>query len=336
MELFSRQNRLPTILGGAVLAVSLAVPLFLPSPTYLQILIILYWYAYLATSWNLVGGFAGVLPLGHAAFAGIGAYTSSVLYLYYGISPWLGMLVGGVIAAGFGVLLGLPTFKLRGAYFALATIACGEGLRVMAENINAIGPLKINGPRGILIPLVQSSFTAYQFSSKAAYYYIILIMLILVLAFTWAISRSKLGYYLYSGGEEPEAAQSLGVNVARCKLIAMAMSAFLTALGGTFYAQLALYFYPKGILGLDLSEEVAMIALVGGRGTILGPILGAFLMRPVSEFTRIYLSSSLPGFHLIVYGLILIIVMIYEPRGLQEPLTKLAKWAISRFSHSAK
>jgi branched-chain amino acid transport system permease protein len=307
-------------------------PLFVSSPTYLQIMILLYFYAYLTTSWNLVGGFAGVLPLGHSAFVGIGAYTSTVLYLHYGLTPWLGMFVGGALAALVGVMIGKPTLKMRGAYFALCTIAFAEGLRVMVENINKIGPFAINGPRGLLIPLVGDSFIKYQFLRKEPYYYIILIMLILVLALTYMVSRRRMGYYLAAGGEEPEAAEALGVNVARYKLIAMAMSCFLTALAGTFYAQLALYFYPKGILGLDLSFELAFIALIGGRGTIAGPVLGAFLLRPLNEFTRIYLSGYLPGLHLVIFGLVLILVMIYQPRGLQEPLSRLYDKAIRKLT----
>lgn len=298
------------------------LPVFVHSPTYLQIMILLFFYAYLTTSWNLVGGFAGVLPLGHAAFVGIGAYTSTILYLNYGLSPWIGMLVGGALAALIGVIIGKPTFKMRGAYFALSTIAFAEGLRVMLENINQIGPFKINGPRGQLIPLMGNSFGKFQFLRKEPYYYIILIMLVTILAITYIISRVRIGYYLAAGGEEPDAAESLGVNVAKYKLIAMAISCFFTALAGTFYAQLMLYFYPKGILGLDLSFEIAFIALIGGRGTIAGPILGALVLRPINEFTRIYLSGFLPGLHIVIFGLILIFVMIYQPRGLQEPLSK--------------
>lgn len=302
---------------------ALALPLLLRSPTYLHILILVYLYAYLTTSWNLVGGFAGVLPLGHSVFVGIGAYTSTVLYLQYGISPWLGMIVGGLLAVIVGVLIGLPTFKLRGAYFALATIAFGEGIRVMIENIEYLGPFKLNGPRGLQIPPMNTGFANLMFAEKEPYYYIILVMLALVLALTYSISRRKLGYFLNAGGEEPEAAMALGVNVARCKLIAMAMSSFLTALAGTFWAQLTLFIHPKSIMSLDMSFEIAFIALIGGRGSIAGPVLGALLLRPVSDFSRIYFGDKLPGLHLIIFGVVLILVMLFQPRGLQEPLTKL-------------
>jgi branched-chain amino acid transport system permease protein len=316
----------------AVLVLALSLPLVVRSATYMHILILLFFYAYLTTSWNLVGGFAGVLPLGHAAFLGIGAYTSTILSLQYGISPWLGMLVGGVLASIVGILIGLPTFKMRGAYFALATIAFAEGMRVMVENIDKIGPFVLNGPRGLQIPPLGFGLGKMLFADKEPYYYIILIMLIIVLALTAFISRSKLGYYLNAGGEEPEAAMALGINVARAKLVAMAMSSFLTALAGTFYAQLNLYIHPKSAISLDLSFEIAFIALIGGRGSIVGPVLGALLLRPVSDFSRIYFGDTLPGMHLIIFGIILILVMTFQPRGLQEPLTRLYNGVLDRLS----
>ncbi|HSO20902.1 MAG TPA: branched-chain amino acid ABC transporter permease, partial [Desulfosarcina sp.] len=269
-----------------------ALPVVVRSATYLHILVLLYFYAYLTSSWNLVGGFAGVLPLGHAAFVGIGAYTSTILSLQYGVSPWLGMIVGGFLATVAGILIGLPTFKMRGAYFALATIAFGEGVRVMIENIDYLGPFKLNGPRGLQIPPLNTGLANFMFATKEPYYYIILIMLTGVLFLTWAISRSKLGYALNAGGEEPEAAMALGINVSRTKLIAMAVSSFLTALAGTFYAQFSLFIHPKSVISLDLSFEIAFIALIGGRGSIAGPVLGALLLRPVSDFSRIYFGDT--------------------------------------------
>lgn len=314
--------------------IALALPLVVRSATYLHILILLYLYAYLTTSWNLVGGFAGVLPLGHAAFVGIGAYTSTVLSLQYGISPWIGMIVGAILSMIVGVIIGLPTFKMRGAYFALATIAFAEGLRVMVENIDDLGPFRLNGPRGLQIPPLNTGFVSFMFATKEPYYYIILFMLAGVLALTYAISRSKLGYYLVAGGEEPEAAMALGVNVARAKLIAMAMSSFLTAFAGTFWAQFTLFIHPKSVMSLDISFEIAFIALIGGRGSIAGPVLGALLLRPVSDFSRIYFGDKLPGLHLIIFGVVLILVMLYQPRGLQEPLTRAYRWGVARLPGS--
>jgi len=320
-------RKLPLVIAAAT---ALALPLVVTSPTYLHILILLYLYAYLTTSWNLVGGFAGVLPLGHATFVGIGAYTSTVLSLQYGISPWIGMLVGALLSSLVGVLIGLPTFKMRGAYFALATIAFAEGIRVMVENIDYLGPFQLNGPRGLQIPPLKTGLTSFMFATKEPYYYIILVMLAGVIVLTYAISRSKLGYYLVAGGEEPEAAQALGVNVARAKLIAMAMSSFLTAFAGTFWAQFTLYIHPKSVMSLDISFEIAFIALIGGRGSIAGPLLGALLLRPVGDFSRIYFGDKLPGLHLIIFGVVLILVMLYQPRGLQEPLTRIYNRVMDR------
>jgi branched-chain amino acid transport system permease protein len=204
-------------------------------------------------------------------------------------------------------------------------------MRVLVENIDRLGPFVLNGPRGLQIPPLETGFVNLLFISKVPYYYIILIMLSGVLALTWFISRSKLGYLLNAGGEEPEAAMALGINVARTKLIAMALSSFLTALAGAFYAQFTLYIHPKSVISLDLSFEIAFIALIGGRGSIAGPLLGALLLRPVSDFSRIYFGATMPGLHLIIFGMVLILVMIYQPRGLQEPLTRAYDKVVEKF-----
>ncbi|MBF0530427.1 MAG: branched-chain amino acid ABC transporter permease [Deltaproteobacteria bacterium] len=311
------------ILPSLFLAFLALLPFIITSPAYMQIIIILLFYAYLTTSWNVVGGFAGVLPLGHAGFLGIGAYTSTLLYMTFGVSPWIGMLAGGLLSALIGILIGLPTFKLKGAYFALATIALGETMRITVGNIEEIWKFKIYANSGIQIPLAEPSFVVFQFADKGSYYYVILAMLLGALLLTYLIYNSKTGYYLRAGGEEQEVAESLGVNVPKFKLYAMSVSAFLTALAGTFYAQLTLYFYPRGIMSLDISFEIAFIAIVGGRGTVAGPILGALLLRPISELTRIYWGGSLPGLHLVIFGIVLVVVIILQPRGIQPIMARI-------------
>jgi branched-chain amino acid transport system permease protein len=326
------EKQIKSILLLLTIALAFIAPVFVKNESYIQILIVVMFFMYITTAWNFVGGFAGVLPLGHAAFIAIGAYTSTILFTQYGISPWIGMFVGGLISAVVGILIGLPTFKLRGAYFALATIAFGEGIRILFQNIDKIGSVNIGGARGILISYAGNSFLNFQWVSRVPYYYIILIMLIILLMITVYLMNSKMGYYLTAGGEDPEAAASLGINVAKYKLTAMALSAFFTAIAGTFYAQWILYIYPNSVGSLDLSFEIAFIAIIGGRGTIIGPILGALLLKPLGELTRTYFGGSLPGLHLFILGLILVLVMIYQPRGIQEILTKLFNRFLKKFA----
>ncbi|GAK60510.1 inner-membrane translocator [Candidatus Vecturithrix granuli] len=297
--------------------VLIAIPIVMRSVTWLQVMILVLWYACLTSSWNFVGGFAGVLPLGHSVFAGIGAYTSTLLFIYLGLTPWIGMLLGGILAAAVALLIGLPTFKLHGAYYALASIAFVEVVRIITENTKEVFGIKINGARGLLVPLKGQAPLYFQFSDKRYYYYIILALLFLILWITYTIHNSKLGFYLVAGGEEQEAAESLGVNVRKCKLIALALSAFFTAIVGTFYAQLVLFIYPQGIIALALSFEIAFIAIIGGRGTLLGPILGAFILVPIAEISRMYLSGSrFLGIHLMLYSGIIVLVMLFKPQGM--------------------
>ena len=331
MENKGKRSSIRIVLPVLCILAFIVVPVIFRNPAFLQLMVLVLLYAYLTTSWNLVGGFAGVLPLGHTLFAGIGAYTSTLLFIELGLTPWIGMFVGAFLAMIAGFLIGLPTLKLRGAYFALSSIAFLEGFRVVTENTKVLFGVKINGPQGLLLPLKGNSLYYFQFDNKIWYYYTILIMTAIVLYITYKVSVSRLGYYLMAGGEDKEAAEALGVNVFRCKMIAMMMSTFLTALGGTFYAQLVRYIYPRGVMNLEFAFEIAFIAIVGGRGTIAGPILGSFLLVPVAELTRIYLGGSYLGIHLVVYGIVLMLVMIFEPRGITEPLTKVYNNILDRF-----
>jgi branched-chain amino acid transport system permease protein len=299
-----------------------AVPLLFRSPIFLHLMILIFFYAYLNLSWNILGGFAGQLSLGHAAFAGLGAYTSTLLFLHLGLSPWIGMFAGGAVAAIAAVTVGYPCFKLRGAYFSLSTLAFGEILRLIIENTNELFGIEIRGPMGISLPPLGHAPLQFQFLSKQYYYYIILVMMLLALYFTYRLSRSKLGYYLNAIKNDMEAAQSLGVNVPKCRLIAAILSAFLTGIGGTFYAQLILFIDPAGIMSGYFSLEIVLISIIGGRGTLLGPVLGAFLLIPISELTRIYLGGSYMGVHLIIFGAALIVVMRFQPRGINELIMK--------------
>ncbi len=300
-----------SVLGGAVLALLLAAPPLLP-PYFLQILISVLFFGYLGASWNILGGYAGQFSFGHAAFFGIGAYTSTLLYLRMGITPWLGMLVGGGLAAAFGLFVGALSFRygLRGPYFSLATLAFAEMLRVVAVNWKAVG-----SSLGLVIPDRGSAPGLFLFAGKLPYYYVILAMVLGVAWVTRRIERSRLGYALVAIRENEDTAEAAGVDALALKLRAMAISSFLTALGGTFYAQYFAYIDPGLAFGPAVSIQGLLPPIVGGTGTVLGPLLGSFVLTPVSEATRAALRGR-AGADVMLYGLTLILVVSFLPRGL--------------------
>jgi len=285
---------------------------------WIQVHVWILFFAMCATAWNIIGGFAGQYSFGHAAFLGLGAYTSTLLYLNLGVSPWIGMLAGGTVAALAGAVISYPCFRLRGAFFALATIAFAEMLRVGGELTDSVFGIQINGARGLVIPPVGNSAWAFQFTDKASYAYIAYALLLLTLAIAYAVKRSRLGYYLAAIGDDEDAVKSLGIDTARVKLAALLISAFLTAVAGTFYAQMVLFVTPTRTVSLDLSVQMVIMAVLGGLGTVFGPLLGAVILVPVAELTRAALGgSTIQGAHLIVYGVILMLVVRFTPGGIE-------------------
>lgn len=305
---------------GLVLLVLASVPLALEDVVYLHIFILVFYFAYLASAWSLVA-MAGQLSLGHSAFLGIGAYTSTLLLIELGVSPWIGMWAGALVAATVGVVLGLPAFRLRGPYFALTTIAFAEILRIYVENTET-GPfgLPLRAAMGLLVPLKGDAPALFQFSGKAPYYYIILAMMCGSVGLSYAITRSRLGFYLAAIRGDRDAAESLGINITRYNLAAMGLSCFLTALGGTFYAQYFRYVNPTRLLGIDLAIEIALVGLIGGWQTVLGPVIGSMVLSPTSEIIRGQLGGTYAGLHLFIYGLLLMLVILFLPKGLHDPL----------------
>lgn len=282
----------------------------LPFPRRLMILIFLY--AMLGQAWNILGGFTGQISLGHAAFFGVGAYTSTMLLTQLGLTPWLGMIAGGLVAVALSQLIGYPSFRLKGHYFVIATIVLAEIVHILFVNWDWVG-----GAVGLTLPLLPESFVNLQFhSSNVPYYYISLALLAIVMLVTYLISKTKPGYYFRSIKDEPDAARSLGINITYYKMFAMAVSAFFTGVGGAFYAQFVLYIDPDSVLPFMLSVLVMLIPVLGGMGTLWGPVLGAFILIPLSELTRVYLSGGGQALDLVVYGALIMLVAIFEPRGL--------------------
>lgn len=305
------------ILLVVTLVFVILLPLFIENPYVLHSICMIILYAYLATAWNIVGGFAGQLSLGHSAFLAIGAYTSSLLYIEIGLTPWLGMIVGGIIAALIAVLIGLPSFRLRGAYYALATLAFAEGFRRLLESTKQIGNFSLGGAEGLSIPIaVDGTFWDFQFLSKVPYYFIFLVFLIIILFVSWKLERTKLGYYLTAIRENEDAAKALGINTRNVKLIAAGTSAFFTAIGGTLLAQLIRFLEPASIAGFDFSAQMVFLAIVGGIGTVFGPLFGSLLLVTIGEITRATLGDFIPGFHLILYGIAVVLVILYYPKGI--------------------
>jgi branched-chain amino acid transport system permease protein len=300
------------------------LPVLTKRPVVLGLAILTLLYAVLGQAWNILGGYTGQVSLGNAIYFGIGAYTSTVLLLNWAVNPWLGMLVGAVLAVLCGLVVGLPTFRLRGHYFVTATIVINEVIRVVFTNWDFVG-----GARGLYVPIEQESLLHFQFhKSKVPYYYVILVLFLVAILVTWLIERSKWGYYFKAIRDDADAAASLGVNVAYYKHVANGANALLTAIAGTFYAQYVLFLDPASVFSVWISVLVLLIPVLGGKGTLWGPILGAFVLMPLSELTRIYLGGQGRAIHLVLYGLLIMIIAVMEPRGL---MALAGRFSLKRF-----
>lgn len=295
----------------------LLTPVFLSSYR-LNLVITILSAAYLAQCWNLMSGFTGQFSFGHAAFYGVGAYTSSILAVDYGVNPWLGMIAGMILAGIIGALIGYLSFHyhLRGDYFALATMAFCEILRVIVKNTKAF-----HAATGVTIKY-SKDWTQMQFGGKEGYLYAAFIMLALITFGLYKIRRTKVGLYFVAIRENEDAAKALGINAFRYKMTALIASAMLTAIAGTFYAQYYLYIDPAICFGNTVSVSAITPCIIGGTGTIFGPIIGAAIIEPVSEITNALLSQFV-GLNMVVYGLILVLAIMLMPNGVVGLVRKL-------------
>jgi branched-chain amino acid transport system permease protein len=303
----------------AALVVLLALPAVLSSYA-LTIFILILFYGFLGQAWNIVGGYAGQLSAGHAAFVGIGAYTAAMLSSEWGLTPWLGMFVGAALSTVLGALIGYLGFRfgLRGFYFVLLTVAFAEVCRILVSNIDALG-----GALGLYITFTGNP-RQFQFQDQRAYYYIALALLLAATGVAALIERRRFGIYLTAIREDEGACEALGVDTFKYKMLAMMVSSFLTGLGGTFYAFYLFSLQPNTVFGIPLSVEIIIRPIIGGAGTLLGPILGSFILTPLGELSRQYFGQSgLHGAHLIVYGLLLVAVVLFLPQGAYPFLRRL-------------
>lgn len=298
------------VAAACALLVALLLPAVIDNPSQQNIAILILMAAQLGVAWNIVGGYAGQISLGHAAFYGIGAYTSTLLLTQWGVNPWLGMLAGGVLAAAVSLVVGWPCFRLKGHYFVMATIAVGEIVQIIFTNWDFAGAAV-----GLTLPMDKQGWAAFVFASKLPYYYIALGLLLVTLLANYLIEKSYLGYYFRAIKDEPDAARSLGVSLGRYKQIAFAVSTFFTALGGSFYAQKELYIDPPSVLSTALSIKMALVSILGGIGTLFGPIVGAGILTGIDEGTRILFGGTGRGTDLIIYAALIIVIAVYYPTG---------------------
>lgn len=304
----------------ALLAISLALVVSGIAPSLRDVILLSFLFAGLALAWNIAGGYAGLISFGHSAFFGVGAYTSTILLTRYGISPWIGIWAGAVIAALFGAVLALICARLRGPFFILSTLAFAEVVRIIALNWASL----TGGPEGLSIP-PMSSLSGMVFASKETYAALMLGYLVFVYAITKGLEASRYGYYLFAIRDNEDAASAAGVNPLLGRALAMALSAALTGIGGSLFAQYFLYLDPTYVISPELSFQFALLPAVGGLGTAIGPVLGSFLITPLSELLRSYLGNAAAGLHLVIYSFGLIIVMLYFPAGLAGALNKLKR-----------
>jgi branched-chain amino acid transport system permease protein len=296
---------------AALLVGALLVPALGLSGFTLHVLILILFWTTLGAAWNVLGGFAGQVSFGHAALVGVGAYATMILYLKLGIAPWWGVLAGGVAAALVSLPIGLLCFRLRGPYFSLSTLAVAELVRLVALNFESL----TNGPVGFLItklpPLRVGGWTV-DWESKGPFYVAAVLLAAFALGSTAWLRRSRLGAYLVAIRENEDAAEAVGIDTARAKLVTLAHSAFLAGLGGGFYAVYFRYVDPDAVAGIGLSMEMVFIAMVGGLGTVGGPLAGAVFLTAVAELVRERFQVG----HLVFYGLCMMLVIRFMPEGI--------------------
>jgi branched-chain amino acid transport system permease protein len=295
----------------AVLFIAVAlIPQFVTNAAHLNFFVLILLAAQMGTAWNIVGGYAGQVSLGHAAFYGLGAYASTILFTRYGINPWMGAVIGGVIAVIISLPVGLSCFRLKGHYFAMATIAVAEIIQILFKNWEFAGTNV-----GLYLPMDKQGWGTMVFDSKVPYFYLALGLLLLTLLANLLIERSFLGYYFRAIKDEPDAARSLGVNLTIYKQIALAVSAFFAALGGSLYAQKELYIDPDSVLHTALSIKMALVSILGGVGTLFGPVVGATILTSIEEMTRVVFGGSGRGTDQVIYALLIIVIAVFYPAG---------------------
>jgi branched-chain amino acid transport system permease protein len=318
---FIQHRRRDLVVAACLTVVAAMMPLAVTNGYYQELMVMTLLYAALSQSWNILSGYCGQISLGHALYFGVGAYTTTLLFTKFGVLPWFGMPAGGVLSAMIAMALGYPCFRLRGHYFVIATIVIAEITLLLIQNWEWAG-----AALGLTIPMKRDSWATFQFArSKLPYFYFALGLACVAWLVTWWLEDSKWGYWWRAVKDNPDAAESLGVVVFNSKMGAAAVSAFLVAIGGGFYAQFVAYISPESVMGFQISLLMALPAVLGGIGSLWGPILGAVILIPLTTLTSSYIGGSGRGVDLIVYGGLIIAISLARPQGLISLFSRKAR-----------
>lgn len=293
-----------------LLAIALAFPFVFPSAFMVNFGVMALFYAFIGQSWNIAGGFAGQLSFGHVVFFGAGAYASTILQLRFGFSPWFGLPASALAGALVGWIIAVLSFRagLKGSYFALITLAFAEVLRIVANSVEITG-----GGLGMLIPAKQSAAN-FQFKERIGFYFLILALTVGSIAIALWLKRSRFGAQLAAIRENEDAAKALGIDAYTEKVKVMMLSGAMCGLGGCFFAQYFLYIDPIIVFGVDKSVEMLLVSMIGGSGTVYGPLIGAVLLAAISDVARVI--TNVQGLSLVLYGTLLVIIIAFLPNGL--------------------
>ena len=292
----------------------LIFPIFVKAPYILHIAIMIFFFTTLGASWNILTGFAGQISLGQSVFLGVGGSPSAILLAKFGINPWIGLFAGILASIAIGWIIGVPCFRLTGRYFAIATMAIVQIAYLVVTRWEFVG-----GARGVYFPL-KWGLINFTFRAKEPYYFISMGMMLIAMFCVYYIEYSHIGFYLKTIREDTDVANSLGINVPKYKMIAMIFSAALAGMAGTFYGQYLLFIDPDTMFLLSI--PIMLVAIMGGVGTLLGPLVGALLLIPLQEIARVFWSGQGQAIDQLIYGVLIIIIMIIQPQGIMG----MAEW----------
>ena len=297
-------------------------PVVIESEFWLNAVLLTLYAALLGQSWNILGGYGGQFSFGHALFFGVGAYTVAVFQVEFGINPWIGFIAAGLLSASVAVGVGFLTFRsgLRGSYFALITLAFAEVFRILSNSVSWTG-----AGEGILIKLDQRA-EMMQFASLSHYFWLLWVITLACFLTVWSLGHSRFGARLMAVRDNEDAAAAIGVDAFSVKLKAMALSGMFSGLAGAFYCQKFLYLDPGIAFGPAVSVESLLVPIVGGLGTLFGPLLGAAALHSVAEIARELIGDA-PGLNMVVFGILLVVMVMFLPRGING----LGKLSIRRY-----